>query len=115
MPTARSATIPNHAFDSLHLAAPGTGAANTTAPDSFTYTLTNGNTATVSLTVNGVNNANTIYEGAGGDDTITGDATLGGLYHLEQGGNDTVTGGSGNDGFYFGAAFTAWRATTPAD
>ncbi len=43
----------------------------------------------------------------GGDDTITGDATLGGLYHLEQGGNDTVTGGSGNDGFYFGAAVTA--------
>ncbi len=38
--------------------------------------------------------------------TITGDATLPGLYHLEQGGNDIVTGGSGNDGFYFGNAFT---------
>ncbi len=98
---------PNHAFDSLHLAAPGSGAANTSTTDTFTYTLTGGGTATATITVNGVNNANTIYEGSGGNDTITGDAVLGSLYHLEQGGNDIVTGGSGNDGFYFGGAFTA--------
>jgi hypothetical protein len=98
---------PNHAFDSLHLAAPGSGAANTSTTDTFTYTLTGGGTAVATITIDGVNNANTIYEGSGGNDTITGDPTLDGLYHLEQGGNDSVTGGSGNDGFYFGGAFTA--------
>ncbi|MEI9885432.1 MAG: DUF4347 domain-containing protein [Rhizomicrobium sp.] len=92
---------------SKHLAAPGTSASNTSYIDTFSYTLTDGGTATATVTVNGVNNANTIYEGDGGNNTITGDATLGGLYHLEQGGDDTVTGGSGNDGFYFGNAFTA--------
>ncbi|MEI9887634.1 MAG: Ig-like domain-containing protein [Rhizomicrobium sp.] len=92
---------------SKHLAAPGTSASNTSYIDTFSYTLTDGGTATATVTVNGVNNANTIYEGDGGNNTITGDATLGGLYHLEQGGDDTVTGGSGNDGFYFGDAFTA--------
>jgi VCBS repeat-containing protein len=96
---------PNHAFDSLHLAAPGSGAANTQATDTFTYTLANGGSATVTVTVEGVDNANTIYEGSGGNDTITGDPTLGGLFHLEQGGDDTVTGGAGNDGFYFGGAY----------
>ncbi len=98
---------PNHAFDSLHLAAPGSSAVNTSATDTFTYTLDGGSFATVTVTVEGVNNGNTIYYGGAGPDTITGDPTLPGLYHLEQGGSDSVTGGSGNDGFYFGAEFDA--------
>jgi hypothetical protein len=97
---------PNHAFDDLHLAAPSSGASNTSATDTFTYTLTGGGSATVTVTVDGINTPGTIYEGSAGDDVITGDATLGGLYHLEQGGADIVTGGSGNDGFYFAGAFT---------
>jgi VCBS repeat-containing protein len=94
---------PNHAFDGL--AAPGSGAANTTTTDTFTYTLTGGGTATATVTIDGVDNANTVYQGSGGNDTITGSASLPDLFHLEQGGNDTATGGSGDDGFYFGGAF----------
>ena len=40
---------------------------------------------------------NDVLDGLGGDD----------YFALEQGGNDDVDGGSGNDGFYFGGAFTA--------
>ena len=98
---------PNHAFDNLHLADAGSGAANTSTTDTFTYTLTGGGSATATVTIDGVDTAGTIYEGTGGDDTITGNATEGRLYHLEQGGADIVTGGSGNDGFYFGGAPTS--------
>jgi VCBS repeat-containing protein len=95
---------PNHAFDTL--AAPGSGAADTTATDSFSYTLGDGGaSATVTLTIDGVDNASTIYDGTGGNDTITG-GSPGALYDLSQGGNDTVTGGAGNDGFFFGGAYT---------
>ncbi len=96
---------PNGAFDSLHLASPSSGAANSHATDSFTYTITGGSTASVTVTIDGVDTADTVYQGASGDDTIHGDLTRGHLYHLEQGGDDHVTGGNANDGFYFGGAF----------
>jgi hypothetical protein len=40
-----------------------------------------------------------------GDDTITGNS-VGNVIRLNLGGNDTVDGGDGDDGFYFGGAFT---------
>ena len=43
------------------------------------------------------NSGNNIVTGNNGDD----------LFRLQDGGNDTAYGGDGNDGFYFGAAFTA--------
>jgi serralysin len=43
------------------------------------------------------NSGDNIVTGNGGDD----------LFRLQDGGNDTAHGGDGDDGFYFGAAFTA--------
>lgn len=93
---------PNHAFDDL--AAPGSGASNTSRTDTFTYTITGGATATVAVTVTGVDNANTVYIGSAGNDTITG-GNADHLFDLSDGGNDHVTGGSGNDGFKFEGTF----------
>jgi len=60
---------PNHAFDSLPAAA--SGASITSATDSFTYTLVNGTTATVTLTINGVD-SNDMLVGTAGDDVLSG-------------------------------------------
>jgi ELWxxDGT repeat protein/VCBS repeat-containing protein len=60
---------PNHAFDSLPAA--GSGASNTTATDSFTYTLNGGSTATVTVTINGVDSNDTL-DGTSGNDTLNG-------------------------------------------
>lgn len=60
---------PNHAFDSL--AAPESGAVNTSATDSFTYTLAGGSTATATVTVGGLDSNDTLIVG-GGDKTIDG-------------------------------------------
>ena len=60
---------PNHAFDTLP--APGSGASNTTATDSFTYTLAGSNSATVTLTVIGVDSNDTLL-GTHGNDTFDG-------------------------------------------
>ena len=43
---------PNHLFD--YLPTPGSGASNLTVTDTFTYTITGGDTATVTVTVSGV-------------------------------------------------------------
>ncbi len=45
--------------------------------------------------------------GGGGNDTITGDATIPGIFDLTQGGSDSATGGAGNDGFKLGGSFDA--------
>jgi hypothetical protein len=62
-------------------------------------------------------NGATIENAAGGagDDVLTGNAVNNILngnagrdrFNLQFGGNDTANGGAGNDGFYFGGAFTA--------
>jgi hypothetical protein len=100
---------PNHKFDTLTSTASGEiGAVNTSAPDSFTYTLGGSPqpTATVNVTVNGVVSPQDQLKGDAGDNTITG--TPGGdFFDLSQGGNDTAMGLGANDAFYFGAAFTA--------
>jgi len=95
---------PNGRFDSLVSAA--TGAANTTATDHFTYQLPDGGAATVTVTINGVDSVGDRLLGSSDNDRITGTGSAD-RFDLSQGGDDSVSGGDGNDGFYFGAAFTA--------
>ena len=99
---------PNGAFNTLVSAATAlaTGAVNSSAADSFTYTLTGGNTVSVTITVNGVQSSTDQLGGDAGNNTITGTA-LDDVFNLSTGGNDTVSGGNGNDAFIFGVAFTA--------
>jgi VCBS repeat-containing protein len=77
---------PNHAFDATPAA--GSGASNTTAPDSFSYTLAGGGTATVSITINGVD-SNDVLLGTAGADSLNGGI-----------GADSMSGGLGNDSYF---------------
>ncbi|MBX9859578.1 MAG: VCBS domain-containing protein, partial [Sphingomonas sp.] len=99
---------PNGRFNSLIDAATAaaTGATNSSATDSFTYTLSGGSSTTVTVTINGVAGAGDQLGGDAGNNTING-TTGDDFFNLSQGGNDTVNGGNGNDAFSFGAAFTA--------
>ena len=74
---------PNGAFNSL--AAAGSGASNTQAADSFSYTLTNGNTAMVTIGIDGVDSNDTL-QGTAGNDFLSG-----------GGGLDLMIGGAGDD------------------
>jgi VCBS repeat-containing protein len=60
---------PSHAFDALPAA--GSGASVTSGTDSFTYTLMDGSTATVTVTVSGVDSDDTLV-GTAGADILTG-------------------------------------------
>ena len=73
---------PNGAF--LPTPTAGSGASNTPAPDSFTYTLAGGNTVTVTLTVR--LDTDDILLGTSGTDMLAG-----------GNGADTMTGFAGND------------------
>jgi hypothetical protein len=75
---------PNGAFRAL--AGPGSGASNTSATDSFSYTINGGDTATVTITVNGVDSTGDILQGTTGEDLIDGGT-----------GNDVLNGGDGDD------------------
>ena len=99
---------PNGAFNYLVSAATAaaTGAVNSQAQDSFAYTLAGGGSATVTVTVNGVDGAGDQLRGDGGANTITGTDGAD-FFNLSQGGADTIAGGLSNDAFYFGAAFGA--------
>ncbi|UVO55773.1 S-layer family protein [Sphingomonas sp. SUN039] len=99
---------PNGQFNYLVSAATAaaTGALNASATDSFTYAANGGSSATVTVTINGVDGAGSELRGDGGNNTINGTA-LDDYFNLSQGGNDTANGGTGNDAFFFGAAFTA--------
>ena len=94
---------PNGQFNAL--AAVDSGAANTSASDQFTYTITGGATATVTVLVNGEGGNGDVALGDGGDNIIFGTEAPD-QFRLQQGGGDQVVGLGGNDGFYFGAAFT---------
>jgi hypothetical protein len=94
---------PNGQYNSLVPAS--SGAVNTTANDSFQYTLLNGTTATVMLNITGAESVGDIYKGDGTDNVITSGGNND-LFNVSQGGNDSVTGNGGNDYFYFGDAFT---------
>jgi VCBS repeat-containing protein len=86
---------PNGQFESL-----GTG---TIATDSFTYTISDDNggtsSATVTVTITGVNDAPVEIIGTAGRDVLTGTADDDILIGLE--GRDILTGGGGNDQFVY--------------
>ncbi len=101
----------NHAFD--YLPGPNSGASNLTVDDTFTYTITGGSTATVTITVDGVEGGNDLLLGtAGADNLVAGSGssndTLEGL-----GGADHLTGGGGADTFVFGTAAYASATSAP--
>jgi VCBS repeat-containing protein len=85
---------PNHAFDYVPVSS--SGASNTPATDQFTYTITGGSAATVTLIITGVDSNDTL-QGTAGPDTLFGgignDTLVGGA------GADTMLGGVGNDGY----------------
>jgi Ca2+-binding RTX toxin-like protein len=68
---------PNHAFDTL--AAPGSGASDTMATDTFSYTVDGGGVETATVTVSGEDSSSTLLYGTSGNDAIDGGT-----------GNDTV-------------------------
>jgi VCBS repeat-containing protein len=83
---------PNNAFNATPTLA--SGAANTPAPDSFTYTLAGGGTATVSVTVNGID-SNDLLLGTAASDMLS--AGIGNDYLDGLGAADNMFGGLGND------------------
>ena len=95
---------PNGVFDAMP--SPDSGAVNGVANDSFTYTITGGDGATVNVQIVGQSSPNDVYKGDSGDNVIFG-SPFRDIFRLEQGGNDTVYGFAGGDSFYFGPAFTA--------
>jgi hypothetical protein len=94
---------PNGKFNTLTDGS--SGAVNTSAVETFNYTLANGNTATATVIVQGVAGPGDWLMGDANDNVING--TPGpDLFLLQQGGNDTANGNGGDDLIYFGAAFT---------
>jgi VCBS repeat-containing protein len=90
---------PNGRFDSLTNG-------SSTVGDTFTYTLAGGNSATVTVTVNGVPDAGGGVTGDEGDNSLDGTANAD-RFVVDQGGADSVRGYDGDDIFYFGGALTA--------
>jgi VCBS repeat-containing protein len=82
---------PNGRFD--YLADMASGASSTTATDSFTYRTDQGDLATVTVTIDGVDSNKDLLDGTPGDDVING-----GL------GNDILNGGDGGDDLAGGVA-----------
>jgi VCBS repeat-containing protein len=83
---------PNGVFGALVSAevAAATGATNATATESFTYTVSGGKTATVTITVNGVTSAEDKIKGGSGDDVFTITDAAQQIVELPDGGIDTV-------------------------
>ena len=77
---------PNHLFD--YLPAPGSGASNLTITDTFSYTITGGDTATVTVTVSGVDTDDTLRDSAGIDSLAGG---IGDDYYYVNNTDDVVT------------------------
>ena len=110
---------PNHVFD--YLPGASSGASNTAATDTFTYTVDGGSTVTVTVNIHGVDSNDTLV-GTTGNDTIHGGigddivyndngATSGTDPHDtsagHSGGTDTFFGDIGNDTFFMGANLIA--------
>ena len=77
---------PNHTFD--YLPAPGSGASNLTINDTFSYAITGGDTATVTVTISGVNSNDVLYDSDGIDSLAGG--ILNDVYYVHNTG-DVVT------------------------
>ncbi|MGO4834639.1 calcium-binding protein, partial [Rhizobiaceae sp. 2RAB30] len=88
---------PNGAFNLAH---PTSGASNLQATQTFTYTITGGDTATVTITITGVDGSDTL-QGTSGNDTLRGENFDDLLLGLA--GNDTLLGGASNDTLVGGA------------
>src|SRR6185295_10183587 len=88
---------PNHVFDATPTA--GSGASNTPAHDSFTYTLSGGGTATVSVTVTGLDSNDLLFATAGSADLSGG---IGNDTYVVDDAGDRVfeLGGQGSDIVY---------------
>ncbi|HQV03003.1 Calx-beta domain-containing protein [Novosphingobium sp.] len=84
---------PNGAF---MLVGAASGAANTQATDSFTYRVNGGDTATVTVTINGVTQGGDTFLGNSQVNVITATA-LNDTINVTQGGADTVNAGDGVD------------------
>ena len=101
---------PNEKFD--HIPAAGSGATNVSAFDSFTYTVTGGDTATVTITLTGLDTDDTLY-GTESPDTLNGgnagDTLVGFI------GDDTLNGGVGRDVLDGGSGADAMSGGTGAD
>jgi hypothetical protein len=93
---------PNGQFD--HLSLYSSGAANSSAQDSFTYTINGEDSATVTITVQGVASPGDRFEGDADLNVIYGTPNPD-IFMLQQGGPDEVHGLGNADIFYFGAAF----------
>ena len=83
---------PNDAFDETPTA--GSGASNTPATDSFTYQLDGADTATVTITIAGID-SNDELQGTAGNDVMNGGNGDDDLFGLA--GDDQLTGGAGRD------------------
>jgi ELWxxDGT repeat protein len=84
-----------------------TGAVNFQASDSFTYALNGGGSATVTVTIQGTDEAGDLLIAPSGDATMNGTAGSD-LFLLTPSTALTITdAGAGDDGFYFGATFGA--------
>ncbi|HEY0044795.1 MAG TPA: tandem-95 repeat protein [Allosphingosinicella sp.] len=95
---------PNGKFNRLNDGS--TGAVNTSATDTFSYTVAGGNTVIVTMTVNGVAGPGDRLEGDSADNTITG-TPQGDFFFVVQGGDDDLSGLAGNDVFFFGGLLTS--------
>ncbi|RYD65820.1 MAG: calcium-binding protein, partial [Sphingomonadales bacterium] len=104
---------PNGAFNYLvpPETAAATGATNGQATDSFDYTLNDGSSATVTITINGVDSIGDQLYGDTSDNVLVG-TPADDIFNLSQGGSDIVSGGAGDDGFYMGSA---WDETDVID
>lgn len=91
---------PNGQFNDLAQA--GSGAVNSQATESFTYKITGGDTATVTIFVNGVASPGDKMKGDDGDNMIIG-TPLDDFFQVDQLGSEILYGLGANDGFYFGA------------
>jgi Ca2+-binding RTX toxin-like protein len=91
----------------------GSGAFNTPSADSFSYTLEGGDSATVVITINGVNNDDTIIGNEDGNRLIGG---VGNDSIFGLGGADYITGGLGDDIIFGdeGADRAGWYQTNEA-
>ncbi|HEX8240755.1 MAG TPA: Ig-like domain-containing protein [Allosphingosinicella sp.] len=98
---------PNGKFNTLTNPSGGeVGAVNTSAIDTFEYTVSGGNTVTVTVTVTGVANSFDWLAGNSSDNTISGTPN-GDFFFVVQGGNDHLSGLGGDDIFFFGGAMTS--------
>jgi hypothetical protein len=87
--------------------AAATGAVNFQASDSFTYALNGGSSATVTVTINGTDEAGDFLIAPAGNAAMSGTAGSD-LFLLHPSGALTIAdAGAGDDGFYFGASFGA--------